>query len=322
MRFENENLPKFLADFDVPSAKSVILAIAQAGKSVARYLVESELKYNYVNTNRVNVSGDVVQAADIFANDRLIHNIAQTGKSLAIASEEEREFIVPKQAPGVGEYVVFFDPLDGSSNIDVNVSIGTIFSLIPVKRTASAKTEADFLRPGKEIVCAGYIVYGHSTVLVLASSGGVNMFLLDANREEFYLFKEVSKHGNANIYSINEASSKDWFDSDDRWIKSLKSGYYGTYTARYIGSLVADFHRGLLKGGIFAYPASKRNPQGKLRLLYECAPLAYIAKQAHATASDGKTSILDIQPKTLHQRSPLYIGDKEQVALAISFQKS
>ena len=321
-----ETLLKLSSDSEtglvVNGVKSIILGIAKAGMDIAETLAEAGFMGGYGTTDEVNASGEVVQKLDLFANKRIIEEVGGTGRVAVLASEEEEAVVTPPGGPVRNGYVFMFDPLDGSSNIDVNVSVGTIFSIVPSTSDSYAgNPERDALRRGREIVCAGYIVYGPATILVAAFPKMVLIFSLDASRRRFIHCGKLEKHGDAKIYSINESTSSDWFSADLNWIKSLKEGKHGKYTARYVGSLVADFHRGLLKGGVFAYPANRKSQRGKLRLLYECAPLAYIAEQAGGAASDGNQWIGDILPSELHQRSPLYIGTKEEVELAMSFQQ-
>jgi len=222
-----------------------------------------------------------------------------------------------------GKYVLVFDPLDGSSNIDVNVSIGSIFGIFRRKTSSGKGTEQDVLQPGRNLVAAGYIVYGSSTIFVYTTGNGVHGFTLDPSIGEFLLSHEnirIPKKGD--IYSVNEGYYERWDDNMKRFINYLKAEDKATgrpYKLRYVGTLVADFHRTLLYGGIFMYPGDKKNPEGKLRLLYEAAPLAYVVEKAGGRASDGFRNILDIEPTNLHQRTPLFIGSEEDVKLAEKF---
>ena len=222
-----------------------------------------------------------------------------------------------------GEYVVLYDPLDGSSNIDVNVSIGSIFSILR-RRGESGPTELDdFLQPGVEQVCAGYVIYGSSTMLVYTTGNGVDGFTLDPSVGEFFLsHPDIRIPERGKIYSINEGNSSKWDESTSRYVAYLKDEDADSgrpYSGRYIGSLVADFHRNLLKGGIFLYPGDRKNPDGKLRLLYECNPMSFIAEQAGGAASDGRRRVMEIQPEKLHQRIPFIVGSKRDVADANRF---
>jgi fructose-1,6-bisphosphatase I len=235
-------------------------------------------------------------------------------------ASEEKEFFwpVPDSFPS-GEYVVIYDPLDGSSNIDVNVSIGTIFS-IHSKISSSKRGELrDCLQAGKHQVAAGYVLYGSSTMFVYTTGRGVHGFTLDPSLGEFVLSHEGMCFPDPprRVYSINEAHYNSWKTGQQLLIDHLKDG--GDFSSRYIGSLVADFHRTLLQGGIFMYPAGKGAPEGKLRLLYECSPIAMLAKQAGGRASTGARDVLEVIPDSLHQRVPLYVGNSELVDLAEEF---
>jgi fructose-1,6-bisphosphatase I len=216
---------------------------------------------------------------------------------------------IPERFPK-GKYLLLCDPLDGSSNIDVNISVGTIFSILR-RADGNKVSKKDFLRPGKEQVCSGYIIYGSSTMLVYTTGHGVHGFTLDPSFGEFLLSHENIKiPGKGKIYSINEGYANRWHPGTQEYIKKVKDeGLSG----RYVGSLVADFHRNLLKGGIFIYPADKKSPKGKLRLLYEANPLAFIAEQAGGKASTGEKRIMEVEPEELHQRTPLIIGSKQDV---------
>ena len=259
----------------------------------------------------VNVQGERQQKLDVYANERFINAMRNQGAVCAVASEENDEHIVFDHPVSTGgKYVVAIDPLDGSSNIDVNVSIGTIFSIY--RRLDNDKvTVDDFLQPGNQQVAAGYVVYGSSTMLVYTTGIGVNGFTLDPSIGVFCLSHpnmQIPKDGS--IYSVNEGNYFDFPESARNYIDACKRK---KMSARYIGSLVADFHRNLLKGGIYLYPGTTGKPNGKLRLLYEGNPLAMIMEQAGGTATDGKQRILDIQPKELHQRTPLFIGSPAMV---------
>lgn len=258
-----------------------------------------------------NVHQESVQKLDLFANDTFLKILSHTGHLIGLASEEMEEIRqIPEPYPK-GKYVMLFDPLDGSSNIDVNITIGSIFSIYRKKGTGNLATMEDFLQPGRELVCGGYIIYGSSTVMIYSTGYGVHGFTLDPGIGEFLLSHEnVKIPEKGKIYSANEANASEWDERTRNFIDSVKAE---GYTSRYVGSLVADFHRNLLKGGIFLYPADKKNLQGKLRLLYEAVPLAFVAEQASGAASDGQMRILDIQPEALHQRTPLIIGGREDV---------
>ena len=320
---EQRRFPEARGDFS-----ELLFALAIAGKLISRELNKAGLAQVMGLTGHVNVHGEEVQKLDEFANSTIIHATEHTGHLAAMASEEmETVYTVPPEYPD-GDYLLVFDPVDGSSNIDVNVSVGTIFSIYrrrvdggttPAMATA---TEKDFLNRGNEQVCAGYIIYGSSTMLVFTSGRGTHGFTLDPSLGEFLL-----SHGNIRIpsraatYSANEGNTGKWFPCVRQYVDSLKQTDVDRgrpYSARYIGSLVSDFHRNLLKGGIFLYPGDREAENGKLRLLYEAAPLAFVVEQAGGRASDGTTRILDLLPTGLHQRTPLIIGSAEDVGEAES----
>ena len=307
--------------FHKKGVAEVIQSIATAVKLIADRISDAEIYDDHGSAGRTNVSGDKVQELDIFANDTLVDRLEKSGYTMIIASEEAENPIITDNVPAGPGYAVVFDPLDGSSNINANTSVGTIFSIMEVENFGKPLSDADLLRPGREIITAGYAVFGPSVTLVLAEEGAAALFTLDRKDSEFKGGRIIPRHGTSKIYSINEANSMKWDDGDTHWIEHLKSGASGKYTARYIGSLVADFHRGIIKGGIFAYPAGKDAPKGKLRLLYECAPLAFVAAQTGGTAMNGIHSILDITPTSLHDRSPLYIGSSEEVELCMRIRK-
>jgi len=253
----------------------------------------------------------------------LIYRMQRAGVLCAMASEENADIIeVPDNLPQ-GDYILIFDPLDGSSNIDANVNIGTIFSIRKKTSDRPYVTLADFLQKGTEQVAAGYFLYGSSTMLVYTTGHGVNGFTLDPSVGEFLLsHPDIKTPEMGKIYSVNEAYTYYWDEPTRRvvdYFKSPENERGKPYSSRYIGSLVADFHRNLIYGGIFMYPADKRDPakpRGKLRLLCEAAPLAFVVEQAGGAASDGKTRILDIKPERLHERVPLFIGSKKDVEKA------
>ena len=266
---------------------------------------------------RTNVQGEEQQKLDVIANDTMKQSIAYTGRVCVMASEEDQEPFAIAEEYNPGKYVLLHDPLDGSANIDVNVSIGTIFSIHRRVTEKGPGTLEDCLQMGRKQVAAGYVIHGSSTVLVYTVGHGVHMFTLDPTIGEFRLCDhdiktpEVGKY-----YSINESYYRRWTDGYRKVVQAFKGveNSENRKNARYIGSLVADFHRNLLSGGVFMYPADSKAPKGKLRLLYEAAPLAFIVEQAGGAATDGATPILDIRPTELHQRTPLLIGSKEDVA--------
>lgn len=264
-----------------------------------------------------NVQGEVQQKLDLFANEKLKAALKARGIVAGIASEEEEQIVVFDNG-AQAKYVVLMDPLDGSSNIDVNVSVGTIFSIYQrITPAGSPITERDFLQPGNKQVAAGYVVYGSSTMLVYTTGYGVHAFTYDPSLGVFCLSQERMRFPpRGNTYSINEGNYIKFPNGVKQYLKYCQREDPASnrpYTSRYIGSLVADFHRNLLKGGIYLYPVTASHPQGKLRLLYECNPIAFLAEQAGGKASDGEQRILDIVPQTLHQRCPFFTGNQHMV---------
>jgi len=272
-----------------------------------------------------NVQGEDQQKLDVFADTHFINALRASGECAAIASEENEDIIIFDDEMGRNaKYVFCMDPLDGSSNIDVNVSIGTIFSIYQrVTKKGELPTEEDFLQEGTKQVAAGYIIYGSSTMLVYTTGNGVNGFTLDPSIGEFCLsHPNIKTPKNGNIYSINEGNYINLPAGVKKYIKYCQEKDAKTnrpYTSRYIGSLVADFHRNLLKGGIFIYPNTNKNSEGKLRLLYECNPVAFIAEQAGGKATNGLERILKIKPNSIHQRVPFYTGSQAMVKKAEDF---
>jgi fructose-1,6-bisphosphatase I len=276
------------------------------------------------HTGLLNVQGEIVRKLDVFAQDVIYRAMDHTGHLCCMVSEESDDLLpIPDRFPA-GEYVLVFDPLDGSSNIDVNVSIGTIFAIYRKVSEAPRGSLEDCLQTGRKQLAAGYIVYGSSTMMVYTTGEGVHGFTLDPSIGEFIL-----SHPNIKIpdppvryYSVNEGYWTRWAPGVQRFIQELKGvgrDLTRAYSSRYIGSLVADFHRTLLSGGIFLYPDDRLAPEGKLRLIYEASPLALIAEAAGGRASTGSEDILDIQPKALHQRTPLFIGSADLVTMAEEF---
>ena len=270
-----------------------------------------------------NVQGEEQQKLDVVADEAFIRAFENGGEVCGIASEENDDFVAfSSETAQKGNYVVLFDPLDGSSNIDVNVSIGTIFSIYRrISPNGTPATLADMLQTGDQQVAAGYVLYGSSTILVYSTGKGVNGFTLDPAVGEFFLsHPDMKMPDEGRLYSINEGNLQD-FDPTLRayldYCQSDKNQTGKPYSGRYIGSLVADFHRNLIKGGIYIYPTVPSAPQGRLRLLYECNPLAFIAEQAGGLATDGQQRILDIKPNQLHQRVGFYIGSKKMVEKAM-----
>ncbi len=261
----------------------------------------------------INVQGEAQQKLDVYANQALLHCLGVRDSVVALISEENEEPVTFDREAGSGEYVIVFDPLDGSSNIDVNVNVGTIFSILRCEVTAD--TYAAVLQPGRKQVAAGYVVYGPSTILVYTTGEGVFGFTLDPTIGAYVLSHSklrMPEHGS--IYSVNEAHAHTFPEPYRKFLARLRHGEFGrTYSSRYIGSLVADFHRTLFKGGVFLYPPTVAHPEGKLRLLYEANPLAFIAEQAGGMAIDGERRILDIEPSGIHQRTPFIVGSQGEV---------
>lgn len=274
-------------------------------------------------TGDSNVHGEEVKKLDIYAHEILIKAMDHGGHFCVMASEEEEDIIhIPKKHK-IGKYVLLFDPLDGSSNIDANISIGTIFTIYKrITPDGEPGTLEDCLQEGYKQVAAGYIIYGSSTMLVYTAGHGVYGFTLDPAFGEFLLSHDNIKiPANGRIYSLNEGNYLYWHQGLKNYIKHLQSNMYKgkPFQARYIGSMVADIHRTLLYGGIFIYPSDKRNDHGKLRLMYECNPMAFIVEAAGGRATNGNQRILDLKPESLHQRTPIYIGSPEDVLLVEKF---
>lgn len=262
-----------------------------------------------------NASGDVVQKLDIIANETIAACLGYRGNVGIMVSEEDDEPRILQEPGKGGRYIVLFDPLDGSSNIDVNVSIGTIFSILQRdEESSNGNVMSDILQPGCRQVAAGYVIYSSSTVMAYTTGHGVHMFTLDPSIGAYRLCREhVTMPPRKRIYSVNEAYRAQFPQGVQDYLEWTKREESGGYVLRYIGSMVADFHRTLIKGGVFLYPPTTKAPQGKLRLLYEANPLAFIAEQAGGLATDGKHRILDKQPTALHERTPLLIGSREEV---------
>ena len=285
-----------------------------AGKMVNREVNKAGLAEDIIGAQGTeNVQGEAQQKLDVYANDLFIRLLRSQGMVCAVASEENDDIV---HFDNGGKYVVTMDPLDGSSNIDVNVSIGTIFSIYKRVSTGPKATLEDFLQPGSAQVAAGYIVYGSSTMLVYSTGHGVNGFTLDPSIGTFCLsYPNMKTPADGKIYSINEGN---WFEFSEGVRNYIDACKRKKMSARYIGSLVADFHRNLLKGGVYLYPGTEKAPNGKLRLLYEANPLAFLVEQAGGKATDGRTRILDLKPTELHQRCPLYIGSSNMVDAAMT----
>ncbi len=295
--------------------------IALAAKIVSYEVNKAGLTMLLGKTGSINVQGEEVQKLDEFANNTMISSLDHMGYVCIMASEENTEPIMIPSRYRKGKYVVAFDPLDGSSNIDINVSIGTIFSIF--KRVTEPEDSdgnvTDLLQTGRNLVCSGYIIYGSSTMMVYTTGRGVNGFTLDPGIGEFLLtHPNMRIPDNGGLYSVNESNYRYWPVGVQRFVSMLKSTSNERrrpYNSRYIGALVADAHRTLLKGGIFMYPEDIRKPKGKLRLLYEAIPIAFLVENAGGAATNGRMDILDIVPEDIHQRVPLIFGEKRLVDL-------
>jgi fructose-1,6-bisphosphatase I len=304
---------------------NLLYDLCLAAKIISRQVRRAGLTDILGEFGAINVQGELQQKLDVFANETVRHSVEHTGRVCVVASEEDEQPIpvqVREDRRG-GKYVLLYDPLDGSTNIDVNVSIGTIFSIH--RRHATKRgpgSLADCLQKGRAQVAAGYILYGSSTMLVYTTGQGVHGFTLDPTIGEFLLsHPDIRSPDVGKYYSVNESHWNKWAPGIQRVVGAFKNGDSGgsrveAKNARYIGSLVADIHRNLMSGGVFLYPADTASPEGKLRLLYEAAPLAFVVEQAGGAAIDGKRNILDIKPTALHQRTPLIIGSKQDVAFA------
>ncbi len=297
--------------------------ITLAGKIISREVNKAGLAEILGLTGRKNVHGEQVQMLDMYAHETFVTTMDHSGYLCIMASEEvEGAIEIPPEYP-VGSYVLLFDPLDGSSNIDVNVNIGSIFSILKKQSTGPRGSLEDCLQKGVEQVGAGYLVYGSSTMFVFTTGFGVHGFTLDPSLGEFLLsHPNIQIPNESAIYSVNEGNACYWDEGTSAYIEYLKTPSEDKrrpYSARYIGSMVADFHRNLLKGGVFLYPGNEIHKDGKLRLMYEAGPLAFIAEQAGGSASTGRKRIMEIQPTSLHQRTPVAIGNKEDVELYEAF---
>ena len=295
-----------------------------SGITLATKMIEAKIRLGGLADalgayGEMNVQGEQQQKLDVYANQALLHCLGLRDSVAALISEEDEEPVTFDRGIESGKYIIVFDPLDGSSNIDVNVNVGTIFSVLRKLPAEDGDLQASVLQPGYTQVAAGYVVYGPSTMLVYTSGHGVHSFTLDPRIGAYLLSTENMKMPEqGKYYSVNEANAEEWPQKYRDYIDSLRGGALGRkYSSRYIGSLVADFHRTLLKGGVFLYPPTRAQPTGKLRLLYEANPLAFIAEQAGGVASNGCGRVLDIKPEAIHQRTPFMVGSpREMEALA------
>jgi len=316
---EQEHLhPSATGDFS-----AILHDLALAAKLVWREVNKAGLVNILGTTDRMNISGDAVKKLDEFADETIYKAMDHGGHLCVMASEENEDILhIPDEYPN-GKYVLLYDPLDGSSNIDANITIGSIFSIYHRISAGGKGTLEDCLQPGYKQVAAGYVIYGSSTIFVYSTGYGVHGFTLDPTVGEFLLSNEnirIPKKGK--IYSFNEGNFGAWDTGLQRYIEYLKEQDKATdrpYSLRYIGTMVGDSHRTLLYGGIFAYPGDKKNPDGKLRLCYECNPVAFLIEQAGGRAINGKQRILDIQPSTLHQHTPVFLGSEEDVQMCEEF---
>ncbi|MBL4607246.1 MAG: class 1 fructose-bisphosphatase [Pseudomonadales bacterium] len=327
-----KTLGEFILDNqkDYPEASGDLSAlfssIRLAAKVLHREINKAGLMDLAGSSGEENVQGEQQQKLDVYANERFKNALAQRGVVCGIGSEEDEEFVTFEETKNLdGKYVVLMDPLDGSSNIDVNVSVGTIFSVYHrVSPVGSKVIEADFLQPGHKQVAAGYVIYGSSTMMVYSTGNGVNGFTYDPTIGVFCLsHADLKVPQDGTIYSVNEGNYIRFPEGVKKYIKYCQEEDDSTqrpYTSRYIGSLVSDFHRNLIKGGIYLYPTSSRYPEGKLRLLYECNPMAFLIEQAggKAISSPGQR-ILDLEPTKLHQRCPLFVGSPDMVDKLVQF---
>ena len=327
---KNQTLGEFIIEnqaafpFSSGELSRLINSIRLAAKVVNHEVNKAGLVDIIGAVGETNVQGEDQQKLDVYANDKFIQTLTNREIVCGIASEEMEDFITisGQKNDHKNKYVVLIDPLDGSSNIDVNVSVGTIFSIYRrISPIGTPVTIEDFLQQGSKQVAAGYIVYGTSTMLVYTTGHGVNGFTLNPALGSWYLSHPNMQYPeNGKIYSVNEGNYVHFPQGVKDYIKYCQEEEDDRpYTSRYIGSLVSDFHRNMIKGGIYFYPPSAKAPEGKLRLLYECNPMAFIAEQAGGKASDGFRRVLDIQPTTLHQRTPFFCGSKNMVQKAEEF---
>ena len=332
MTQQNKTLGEFIinkqSEFKYSSGEltRLINSIRLAGKIVNHEVNKAGLVDILGTAGEENIQGEDQQKLDVYANEVFIKNLVNREIVCGIASEEEDDFISIQgnNKKNENKYVVLMDPLDGSSNIDVNVSVGTIFSIYRrITPVGTPVTIEDFLQPGKNQVAAGYIVYGTSTMIVYSTGHGVNGFTLNPAIGTYYLsHPNMQFPDKGYIYSVNEGNYVHFPKGVKEYIKYCQEEKNDRpYTSRYIGSLVSDFHRNMIKGGIYFYPSTSKNPNGKLRLLYECNPMAFLAERAGGKASDGFNRILDIKPTELHQRVPFFCGNKDMVETLESFMK-
>ena len=302
----------------------LLSGITLAAKMIEAKIRAAGLTDIYGAYGAENVQGEQQQKLDVYANQALLHCLGLRDSVAALVSEEDEQPVTFNRDPETGKYIIVFDPLDGSSNIDVNVNVGTIFSVLRRLPPEHGTLEESILQPGTKQVAAGYVVYGPSTVLVYTTGNGVHSFTLDNSIGAFVLSNERMKMPEqGSYYSVNEATSSGWPEGYREFLDQLRAGELGReYSSRYIGSLVADFHRTLLKGGIFLYPPTSKAPKGKLRLLYEANPLAFLAEQAGGMATTGVERVLEVRPDGIHQRTPFCFGSRREMeALAAAVRR-
>jgi fructose-1,6-bisphosphatase I len=312
------SLREYLAKQTLPEGLfEVLIAIVGASKKIQRDVSMAGLRDICGDAGQVNVQGEYVQKLDLLSNNYVKKALNDCGHVAVMASEEEDDCVVPENSRDDG-YAVLFDPLDGSSNIDVNISVGTIFSIY--KAVNGFSPTENCLQEGTQQVLGGYVLYGTSTMLVFTTGNGSQGFTYDPELKQYYLSHEnIRTPEKDKYYSINEGNSATLFKSTlgfVDYLKGLTDNSPTTFSARYVGSLVSDFHRNLLKGGIYIYPGTSKNPEGKLRLLYEANPLAFICEQASGRSSNGHIRTMNLKPEKLHQRCPLYIGNDKLVMVA------
>ena len=318
-----------LGEFIIENQKDFPYATGELSSILSSFRLASKIVHHEINkaglaehilgaVGTENIQGEEQQKLDVYANDVFINALKNRGVICGIASEEDDDFVAFEGESQNGNYVVAMDPLDGSSNIDVNVSVGTIFSVYRrISPVGEPVVLEDFLQPGTEQVAAGYVLYGSSTMLIYTTGNGTNGFTYDSSLGVFYLsHPEMQTNKNGKIFSMNEGNYNKTSQGLRNYIdytKEIDKTTKRPYTARYIGSLVADFHRNILKGGVYVYPSTTTSPNGKLRLLYECNPLAFVIEQAGGKATDGKNRIMELKPTELHQRVPFVVGSCNMV---------
>ncbi|TFK54870.1 fructose-1,6-bisphosphatase [Heliocybe sulcata] len=307
-----------------PAATGDLTLLLNAIQTTSKFIATNVRRARLINlvglAGETNVQGEEQKKLDVLSNDIMVNSLRASGKTAVLVSEELEEAVIIDEK-NRGKYCVVFDPLDGSSNIDAGVNIGTIFGIYHIKPESKGTVE-DVLRPGRDMVAAGYVMYGSSCNLVLSTGNGVNGYTLDASLGEFILtHPDIQVPSRGKIYSINEGNSCYYHEPVLKYLHSIKNPPSGKspYSARYIGSMVADVHRTLLYGGIFCYPNDKKSKSGKLRLLYEAFPMAYLTEQAGGVATTGTERILDLQPTNIHERCSVFLGSKEDVQDLIKF---